>query len=456
MTVKRQYRLPSCTLTLEGLTASSSDLQSPLTVLMNAECQFPGANQPHLSGGREFLDSLVTAVSHYGQQLLSGIARPLDGEAAAPVTVKAGQQDTSHHLIVRSVPLGEVEVDPQALPAVDVKLTTLQFHDLMEAIDQLLADSQTLPDLTSQLQSVPRQLVKPTTPMVQRATPAVLGAATLTAAGLALFFVPVPEVTPPEAKPTTTSELSTDLATPAPGAPPQGDQSPSTPEDFTESPPITDPETVALLQRDLTRTLQQDWPSDTRPSGDLSYRLVVSEEGDILAYKYQTDLALAEVDRTPLPKLAFDPVASLRSSQEPVGQFRATFSPAGQVVVEPWSDGEPAVASAALPSAELPAIATKITDPDRIRQLNDRLYDGILANLEPLSANEPLTYRVRLNREGEIVAYAPVNAAAGLLAQETPLPQLVDSAASGTDQLDFMVVFTPAGVLQVSPWDGWP
>jgi hypothetical protein len=443
------------------LTASSSDLQSPLTVLMNAECQFPGANQPQLSGGREFLDGLVTAVSHYGQQLLSGIARPLDGETAAPVTVKAGQ-DASHHVIVRSAPLGELGVDSQVLPEVDVQLTTLQFHDLMEAIDQLLADSQTLPDLTSQLQSVPRQLVKPTTPMVQRATPAVLGAATLTAAGLALFFVPVPEVTPPEAKPPATGELSTAPPTAGSGDQPQGDESPPTPEDFDQSPPITDPETLALLQRDLTRTLQQDWPRDAKPSGDLSYRLAVSEEGDILAYKYQTDLALAEVDRTPLPKLAFDPVASLRLSQEPVGQFRATFSPAGQVLVEPWGNGDPAgdsssSSSASSPSAELPQIATKITDRDRIRQLNDRLYDRILANLEPLSANEALSYRVRLNREGAIVAYAPVNAAAGLLAQETPLPQLVDNSASpGDDQLDFMVVFTAAGILQVSPWDGWP
>jgi hypothetical protein len=162
------------------------------------------------------------------------------------------------------------------------------------------------------------------------------------------------------------------------------------------------------------------------------------------------------VDRTPLPKLAFDPVSSLKLSQEPVAQFRAIFSPDGEVVVKPWSTAETAKSSATPAPAELPEIASKIRDRDRIRQLNDGLYDRILTNLKPLSASEPLTYRVRLNQEGAIVAYAPVNAPAGLLAQETPLPQLVNSGASGADQLDFMVVFTPAGVLQVSPWDGWP
>ncbi len=454
MTVKRQYRLPSCTLTLEGLTASSSDLKSPLTVLMNAECHFPDADQPPLSGGREFLDSLITAVSRYGQQLLSGIARPPNRDDPGLVMLKA-DQGGGHHLTVRSTPLEGV-VDPQAVPVVDIKLTTLQFYDLMEAIDQLLADSQTLPDLTSHLQSVPRQLVKSTIPMVQQATPAALGAATLAAAGLALFFVPVPEIKPPEVKPTVTRESSTAPPASPPDTPPQGDGANSSPEDFSQSPAITDPNTLNLLQRDLTRTLQGGWPTDIKPSEDLSYRLVVSEDGDILAYKYENDIALREVDRTPLSKLAFDPVGSLRSSQEPVAQFRATFSPDGEVVVKPLSTAEAATSSATPASAELPEIASKVRGSDRIRQLNDGLYDRILSNLQPLSASEPLTYRVRLNQEGAIVAYAPVNAAAGLLAQETPLPQLVENAASGADQLDFMVVFTPAGVLQVSPWDGWP
>lgn len=76
MTVKRQYTLPYCNLILEGLSANANDPLSPLTVLMNAECQLPGATDASLTGGREFLDSLVTAVSRYGQQVLSGVSRP--------------------------------------------------------------------------------------------------------------------------------------------------------------------------------------------------------------------------------------------------------------------------------------------------------------------------------------------------------------------------------------------
>jgi hypothetical protein len=77
MTVKRQYTLPYCQLILEGLTANINDPQSALTVLMNVECHLPGTSQGSLSGGREFLDSLVTAVSGYGQQLLSGVSLPV-------------------------------------------------------------------------------------------------------------------------------------------------------------------------------------------------------------------------------------------------------------------------------------------------------------------------------------------------------------------------------------------
>ena len=97
-----------------------------------------------------------------------------------------------------------------------------------------------------------------------------------------------------------------------------------------------------------------------------------------------------------------------------------------------------------------------MTDGDRIRALNSTLYDDILAQLEPLSASEALRFRVRLTESGEVVGYEPINAAAGLLAAETPLPSLVTAPDSTLDQADFLVVFTEGGVLEVNPWDGWP
>lgn len=466
MSVQRQYTLPHCNLVLEGLSADANDPLSPLAVLMNVECHLPGATDASLTGGREFLDSLVAAVSRYGQQMLSGVPYPISGTAPPMVDVKPGE-GACHHLIVQQQPLGEPVSDVNAQPPLDVKLTTVQFYDLMEAVDQLLADTQTLPDLTAQFQAVSRRLVQPTEPIAKRAAPAALGAAALAAAGLALFFVPPPEFEPTrsEAESVAPAETST--------SPPQADSESASDSEagsgselspeadsldrLENAPAITDAATVDLLRSDVTRRLQEAWADGPRPSGDLAYRMVVSENGDILGYKYENDLALAEVDSTPLPELTFVPVDGTEPVRERVAQFITTFTPDGEVVVEPTdapAAGDSTGAAAA--PAELPSLDNKVTDGDRIRDLNSTLYDNILADLEPLSASEPLRFRVRLTESGEVVGYEPVNAAAGLLTAETPLPSLVTAPDSDLDQVDFQVVFTENGVLEVSPWDGWP
>ncbi|MBW4461229.1 MAG: DUF4335 domain-containing protein [Nodosilinea sp. WJT8-NPBG4] len=476
MTVQRQYTLPHCNLVLEGLSADANDPLSPLAVLMNAECHLPGATDATLSGGREFLDSLVAAVSRYGQQLLSGVPYPrATGSAPPMVEIKPGDLPYHHHLIVQQQPLGDRVNDVNALPPLDIQLTTVQFYDLMEAVDQLLADTQTLPDMKAQFQAVSRRLVRPTEPMTKRATPAALGAAALAAAGLALFFVPPPEFEPTRPE----SEASAPAAASAvPGEPPRtdGETSEAVAADgdsldrLESAPAITDAATIALLQSDVTQRLQEAWADVPRPSGDLAYRMAVSEDGDILGYQYENDLALEEVDNTPLPQLTFVPVAGAEPVRERVAQFVATFTPDGEVRLEPTetpaeteepetnaseTDTSKAGTSEA-DAAELPTLEDKVTDSDRIRELNSDLYDSILAELEPLSANEDLRFRVRLTETGEVVGYEPVNAAAGLLVNETPLPNLVTTADSTANQADFQVVFTESGVLEVNPWDGWP
>ncbi|WP_035985432.1 DUF4335 domain-containing protein [Leptolyngbya sp. KIOST-1] len=467
MTVQRQYTLPHCNLVLEGLSADANDPLSPLAVLMNAECHLPGASDATLTGGREFLDSLVAAVSRYGQQLLSGVPSPAPAGPGQPtVEVKPGEGGY-HHLLVHQQPLGEPLSDINAQPPLDVKLTTVQFYDLMEAVDQLLADTQTLPDLTAQFQAVSRRLVQPTEPIAQRAAPAALGAAVLAAAGLALFFVPPPEFEPtrPESESSAPAESGTNPLETAPGAgvEPVVDTTESAAagvdlERLEAAPAITDAATLALLRSDLARRLEENWTDAPRPSGDLAYRVMVSEDGDILGYKYDSDLALAEVDNTPLPQLTFVPVDGAEPVRERVAQFIATFTPAGQVLVEPTSapTAAPAGTSTGATAATLPPLENKIADGDRIRALNGTLYDDILAELGPLSASEDLRFRVRLTDAGEVVGYEPINAAAGLLARETPLPGLVTAPEGDRNQADFQVVFTQGGVLQVSPWDGWP
>jgi hypothetical protein len=299
--------------------------------------------------------------------------------------------------------------------------------------------------------------------VAKRAAPAALGAAALAAAGLALFFVPPPEFEPSRselestapAETTGTGTAATD-AWPPTGAdsgnpelsPAGGDLS-----RLENAPAIADAATVALLQSDVADRLRRAWADAPRPSDDLAYRIVVSEDGDILGYKYENDLALAEVDNTPLPELTFVPVAGAAPVGERVAQFIATFTPAGEVVLAPTGGNTQA---AEPPAGALPTLTAKVTDGDRIRALNSTLYDTLLADLGPLSASEALRFRVRLTESGQVVGYEPINAAAGLLAAETPLPELVTAANSSADQVDFQVVFTERGVLEVNPWDGWP
>ncbi len=464
MTIQRQYTLPHCNLSLEGLSDNALDSLAPLTVLMNAECRLPGVTDVTLTGGREFLDSLVAAVSRYGQQLLSGVASPIDATQAPPMVFLKPGENSYHHLIVQQQPLGEPVSDVSAQPPLDIKLNTVQLYDLVEAVDQLLADTQTLPDLTAQFQAVSRRLVQANEPVAKRAAPAALGAAALAAAGLALFFVPPPEFEPSRSELESTAPAQTAgtgtpeaNASPPPGAdsanpelsPDVGDLS-----RLENAPAIADAATIALLQSDVADRLRQAWADDTpRPSDDLAYRIVVSEDGDILGYKYENDLALAEVDSTPLPELTFVPVAGAAPVGEQVAQFIATFTPAGEVVLAPTGRN---TGAAAQPAGTLPPLTEKVTDGDRIRALNSTLYDNILGDLGPLSASEALRFRVRLTEAGEVVGYEPINAAAGLLAAETPLPGLVTATNSTADQVDFQVVFTERGVLEVNPWDGWP
>lgn len=75
MTFQRKYMLPNCTLILEGLSeinnGQSLDVRPVMTILVSAECLL--ASKQSISGGRDFFESLVTAVSGYAQEFLSHV-----------------------------------------------------------------------------------------------------------------------------------------------------------------------------------------------------------------------------------------------------------------------------------------------------------------------------------------------------------------------------------------------
>jgi Domain of unknown function (DUF4335) len=197
MNIKRQYSLPSCNLILEGLEDSATenvdilDGQSPMSILINAECNFLSSNQ-QLSGGSVFLENLAKAVSNYAQGFLSGLPHPQPEATQYPhVSVTKIAEDHRHRLILEPEPAsGEAKTA--------IELTTIELFDLVDAIDQFYIDRHTLPDMSLELQSVSKRHRKPEQPLAERATPAVVGIASLTLAAVAFFFIPPPVMRQPE------------------------------------------------------------------------------------------------------------------------------------------------------------------------------------------------------------------------------------------------------------------
>jgi len=384
MTVQRQYILPNCNLVIEGLLAGDEgDPTSPLTVVLNSELSFPGTAD-RLSGGREFLNAIVKTVSDYGQSLLSGVPYPLEENPSATQPVTLTPTDKHRHQLVATI----ADADGAATQKT-VDLNSVQLFDLMEAVDQLLADTATLPDMSLQVSPLNRRHARPAEPVTKRVIPAAVGLSTLAASAALLFLVPVPEFEPQRSDREDLSELvetesdnlaesDASTATDPPtdetdAAAPETEQSAEVASEATDSDPeastdnevaeadaaIVDPVTAgialgrlssapAIADDDLLNDLEAELESKLETAladlsdGDelpfeesLTYRVAVSETGDILGYKYENDAALENVDVTPLPALTFVPVDADSASDERVAQFRITFDPDGTVIAEP-------------------------------------------------------------------------------------------------------------------------
>ncbi|MGP1371295.1 MAG: DUF4335 domain-containing protein [Almyronema sp.] len=483
MTIQRQYTLPNCNLILEGLsTQSGQAFSETMNILVSAECHLGNSAQV-LKGDRAFFESLVNTVNQYGQELLSGLPHHPRTHGAVPTVELHQGEGPYHHLLVRSPePANGAEVAGSG-NATEIKLTTVQLFDLIEAVDQFLADSQTLPEISFSVPSLPRRYAKADKPVTQRALPAVIGASTLAVASVALFFVPTPKFTPPE-RPTPGSEESSGtanentLAEEPPTAPldPTASTASAQPADVVAaaaaldervetSPAITDAAQIATLQQQLETSLQDQLTRPADFEDQLVYRVAVSSQGDIIGYKYVNDAALLNVDATPLPELTYIPVDEALVQQEPVAQFRVTFTPSGELGVEPWTavaqstqaeSAAPSVSQAASSQALPETIENEIRTASLIEDLNQELYRTLRDRDRPEPTSD-LAYRVRLNEAGDLVGYEALDANSRTTAAETPLPELVEADSDASDpQVDFRVVFTEAGVLEVNPWKGWP
>ncbi|NJR59278.1 MAG: DUF4335 domain-containing protein [Cyanobacteria bacterium CRU_2_1] len=101
MTIQRQYSLPNCKLILEGLNGDNlldpASARPLVSLVTNVECHLAGLEKP-LTGGREFLEGLVKAVSDYAQDYLSGI----------PHSARRDRHD--HHSLVQIQKIDKISI----------------------------------------------------------------------------------------------------------------------------------------------------------------------------------------------------------------------------------------------------------------------------------------------------------------------------------------------------------
>lgn len=320
MTIQRKYMLPNCTLILEGLSDSINgsqlqDVRPVMSILVSAECRLPNSKQP-VSGGRDFFESLVAAVSGYAQEFLSHVPH-LEAHNNEQGLVQLRKIDANRHrLTVQPEKQEHSDVNPGvALAPTEIDLTTVQLFDLVEAVDQFFADSQTLPDLSLQLSPVSKRFTRSGQQLVKQAVPATVGASSLALAAIAFFLAPIPALQrPPQTQPRSNSAQSTSLPT---------------------APAITDPSQLLALNQKLYDQLNQTWKTKSAVKQDLIYRVGVAKDGAIKGYVALNDAANTQSGQTPLPGLVSKPVTTSTTNPEALAQFRVVFSNNG-LQVQPW------------------------------------------------------------------------------------------------------------------------
>jgi hypothetical protein len=484
MSIQRLYSLPNCTLLLDGwgddlgLNGGDPTGRPLLSILTSFECRFNG-HERVIQGGREFFEHLIRTTSAYAQQVLSGVPYSRDrGDRSHPVVIEQ-LSSNFHRLTVYPQALTDDPARNQA-ESISFDLMTVHLFDLVEAIDQFYADTQTLPALTLTLTPVRKRQTAPKQPLTTRALPLALGVSGLAAATAALFFVPVPEFRPREEAAETTTDvqpLATDTA--ASGDPPAAATTPTTqdeadnaadsavansPDDeavevlFADAPLIVDEAIIDQLMVDLQRDLFDRWTQEHNFEEPLIYRVAVAENGDILGFKYVNDASLARVDETPMPDLQYPSLDPDRARQAPVAQYRVVFTPAGAVEVSPWHGRIPEIVP---DQQDLGDLGPEITDSAQLATLNWDLYDLMNDGIEPAdrrSLSQDASFRVNMTPDGVIVDFEALDEAATRFLPRTPLASLRNAATARDRQADqgqFLVVITQAGELQVSPWRGF-
>jgi Domain of unknown function (DUF4335) len=438
MTIRRQYSLPNCTLVLDGLSDSNStgmgDSRPLMSSLFNAECHFVGHEQ-HLFGGEDFLTSLVASVSSYAQEFLSGIHHPTQSQSPnSLVSIVKGDREDIHHLQAQL----ESTTAVAAMTPTQIDLSTVQLFDLLEAIDQFLADRRTLPDIIVPLQPIRKAIAQP---ISTQAVPAGLGLAGLVVASLIGYALPNPEVVAPKPinAPTVNNETPkqpSTTPTPASSTPSKTDPT------ATKTGIITEATQIGFLERKLQRDLNQGWQDRGQIKQPANFLVNVNQDGKIVSYKAAEKTTAAQSDLTPLPKLA----TKNTDPNQAIGNFNVAFNPTGSIEISPVEKLQGNM-----------DLGKEITEPKLQTTLAEQLktkLKGSLASNKPLNTKN-LNYRVGVTKTGEIADYAPSDKIAADAEAKTPLPKLAkfnpQAAISQEPLAQYKVVFGSNGEILVTP-----
>jgi hypothetical protein len=116
----------------------------------------------------------------------------------------------------------------------------------------------------------------------------------------------------------------------------------------------------------------------------------------------------------------------------------------------------PAETPAAVPMEPAPAMeatVATITDAATIQALNSQVYNQIDQTWTQVPTfTQNLVYQVNVTESGAIASYEPITQSAKDYSNEIPLPSLIDSDSNSDKMAKFVVLFTPGGLLEVSPW----
>jgi hypothetical protein len=461
---------------LEGLgdtlSLNLTEFRPLLSILINAECRLVRLEKP-LSGGREFLDSLVEVVSQYAQEFLSGLhATRVPQQKTTGLVQLERITENTHRLSLRSPLAPDGSTSIIAPNSTEVDLSTVELFDLVEAIDQLLADTQTLPDLTLNLKPLSRKEIAKTGSLTKQLVPAAIGVSSLAAAAFAFSLMPVPKVEPPkDLYPVRASETTPSPTPTAPGATPSPTVQPSpaasavspspSPSPIADlrklettlatAPEITDAATLDQLGKQLQEQITKKGTTPSASSQDLIYQVGVGKDGAILGYKAVNPVALENAAKTPL--LGLIARQGDRPASDPLARFKVVFTPNGSVEVAPWKE---------VMTSPVTGI-TEITESAKLEAILPKLRSQINQGwATATNFNDDLVYKVRVKEDGTVVDYSAENDAAARYAQETPLNKLgklvTDGNTSPTQEplALYKVVFTPPdGAVEISPWRGW-